>query len=220
MHVVIVGAGRVGSGLAGRLDTEGHSVCVIDKSPREDLRYLARSFGGLVLRASGLSRSVLEKANIAQADAFVAVTSGDNTNIVVARVARDEFRVPKVVARIYDPRRADIYRDLGISTVAPVRWTINQIHQMLSHRELEPEFQFGNGETILVRSTLPSYLDGRRVAEFNVDGEIQVVEVTRAGRSMLAGAAMTIEAGDQVSFAVASTSLARLRSFLAKDLGS
>jgi hypothetical protein len=94
------------------------------------------------------------------------------------------------------------------------------IHQMLSHRELEPEFQFGNGETILVRSTLPSYLDGRRVAEFNVDGEIQVVEVTRAGRSMLAGAATTIEAGDQVSFAVASTSLARLRSFLAKDFGS
>jgi trk system potassium uptake protein len=220
MHIVIMGCGRVGAGLAGRLDTEGHTVCVIDRRPREDLRYLSRGFGGRVLHGSGFNRSILMEAHASQADAFVAVTAGDNTNIVGARVARDEFRVPKVVARISDPRRADIYRDLGIPIVAPPRWTINQIHRLLSHRDLEPDLQFGNGETILVRSTVPSYLAGRNLTEFNVEGEIQVVEVTRGGRSLIPGPGTTIEPGDLVSFAVASTSLTRLRSFLSKEFGA
>jgi trk system potassium uptake protein len=220
MHIVIMGSGRVGASLADRLDAEGHSVCVIDKRPRQDLRYLTPSFGGRVLRGNGFNRAMLEEANIAQADAFIAVTSGDNTNIVGARVARDEFRVPKVVARIYDPRRADIYRDLGIPTVATVRWTSNQIHQLLFHRELEPEQHFGNGESLLVRSTVPAYLSGRLFSEFDVEGEIQVVEVTRGGRSMIPGRGAMIESGDFVSFVVTATSLARLRSFLNKELGA
>jgi trk system potassium uptake protein len=177
-------------------------------------------FGGRVLRGSGFNRTVLAQANVARADAFIAVTSGDNSNIVGARVARDHFRVPKVVARIYDPRRADIYRDLGIPTVATVRWTSNQIHQLLFHRDLEPQIHFGNGETILVRSKLPPYLTGRTFTEFNVEGEIQVVEVTRGGRSLIPGPAYAIETDDLVSFAVASTALSRLRSFLNKEFGA
>lgn len=220
MHIVIMGCGRVGSTLASRLDAEGHSVCVIDKRAREDLRYLQASFGGRVLRGNGFDRAVLQEARIGQADAFIAVTSGDNSNIVGARVARDEFRVPKVVARIYDPRRADIYRDLGIPTVATVRWTSHEIHQLLFHRELEPEQHFGNGETLLVRSSVPAYLSGRRFTEFSVEGEIQVVEVTRGGRSSIPGPAATIEPGDLVSFIVADTSLSRLRSFLDKEIGA
>jgi trk system potassium uptake protein TrkA len=220
MHIVIMGCGRVGSGLAARLDTEGHSVCVIDKLPRTDLRYLPRAFGGRFLQGIGFSRSVLEQANIREADAYIAVTNGDNSNIVGARVARDEFRVPKVVARIYDPKRADIYRDLGIPTVATVRWTTNEIHQLLFHRDLAPELHFGNGETILVRSRVPKYLDGRRFTEFNVEGEIAVVEATRGGRSIIPGPGSTIEAGDLVSFAVASTALQRLRSFLNQEVGA
>jgi trk system potassium uptake protein len=219
MHIVIMGCGRVGSGLSDRLDAEGHSVCVIDKRSRADLPYLSRGFGGKFIQGNGFSRAVLEEANIVHADAFIAVTSGDNSNIVGARVARDEFRVPKVVARIYDPRRADIYRDLGIPTVATVRWTINEVHQLLFHRELKPEQHFGNGETILVRSTVPQYLEGRKFTEFNVEGEIQVVEVTRGGRSLIPGHGTTIESDDLVSFSVASTSLGRLRSFLNKEFG-
>lgn len=220
MHIVIMGCGRVGSGLSDRLDAEGHSVCVIDKRPRVDLPYLSRGFGGKFLQGNGFSRTVLEDANIHQADAFIAVTSGDNTNIVGARVARDEFRVPKVVARIYDPRRADIYRDLGIPTVATARWTINEIHQLLFHRDLEPEQHFGNGETILVRSTVPDYLQGRRFSAFNVESEILVAEVTRGGRSLIPGPGTTIEVGDLATFVVASTSLGRLRSFLNKEFGA
>ena len=214
-----MGAGRVGSGLAHRLDAEGHSLCVIDKRRREDLRYLTASFGGRVLQGNGFSRKLLAEANITQADAFIAVTSGDNSNIVGARVARDHYRVPKVVARIYDPRRADIYRDLGIHTVATVRWTTNEIHQLLFHRDLEPDMHFGNGETILVRSSIPAYLAGRLLSEFNVEGEIQVIEVTRGGRSMIPGPGTAVETGDIASFTVASTSLGRLRSFLDKEIG-
>jgi trk/ktr system potassium uptake protein len=220
MHIVIMGCGRVGSGLADRLDAEGHSVCVIDKRARPDLRYLSKGFGGRVLQGNGFNRAILVDANIGQADAFIAVTSGDNSNIVGARVARDDFRVPKVVARIYDPRRADIYRDLGIPTVATVRWTTNEIHNLLFHRDLEADLQFGNGETLLVRSTVPAYLDGRKFTEFDVEGEIRVIEVTRGGRSMIPGPGTTIESGDLVSFAVSSTSLGRLRSFLNKEFGA
>ncbi|MFA5787885.1 MAG: TrkA family potassium uptake protein [Actinomycetota bacterium] len=218
MHIIVMGCGRVGSNLAERLDSEGHSVCIIDKNPKARLM-LSRRFSGKFIAGNGFSREVLESANIAQADAFISVTAGDNSNIVGARTARDEFHVPKVIARIYDPRRADIYRDLGIPTVATVRWTVSQIHQLLFHRELEPEKSFGNGETLLISSTAPSYLEGRRVSQFNVEGEIQVVEVTRGGRSLIPGPGTTIESGDVISFAVASTSLGRLRSFLDKEPG-
>lgn len=218
MHIIVMGCGRVGSGLADRLDTEGHSVCIIDKNQKARLR-LSKRFAGGFIHGNGFNRKVLDAASIDQADAFIAVTSGDNSNIVGARTARDEYRVPKVVARIYDPRRADIYRDLGIPTVATVRWTINEIHQLLFYRELTPEQSFGNGENLLVRSTVPPYLEGRKVSEFNVEGEIQVVEVTRGGRSSIPGPGSTIETGDLLSFVVASTSLGRLRSFLNKELG-
>ena len=111
---------------------------VVDRD-RARRALLPRGFAGQFIVGNGYSRAVLEQAGIGDADAFVAVTSGDNSNIVGARTAKETYRVPIVVARIYDPRRADIYRDLGIPTVASVRWTVNQIHQMLLHRHLTPE---------------------------------------------------------------------------------
>lgn len=213
MHIIIVGCGRVGTELAVRLDNEGHSVCVIDKNPKAKLR-LPKSFRGQFIAGIGFDWEVLEAANIQEADAFISVTSGDNSNIVAARTAREEYQVPKVVARIYDPRRADIYRDLGITTVASVRWAVNAIHQRLFHKDLAPELTFGNGETVLVRSGLPGYLSGRTVGEFEVDGDILVVELTRGGRSMIPSHSTPVETDDVLTFAVASTSLTRLDSFL------
>ncbi|WP_225829938.1 TrkA family potassium uptake protein [Streptomyces sp. NK08204] len=219
MRVIIVGCGRVGATLAAQLVTEGHDVRLVDRRPVAR-RLLPPGFPGDFLVGNGFSRSVLEAAGIVHADAFVAVTSGDNSNIVSARTAKETYRVPIVLARIHDPRRTDIYQELGIPAVSSVRWAVNRIHQMLLHRHLTPELVFGNGETLLVRSRLPAYLSGRQLAEFDVDGEIRVVEITRAGRSLLPAHGLPAEPGDLVTFAVAATALGRLRGFLDKELGT
>ncbi len=164
--------------------------------------------------------SCSEGAGIEQADAFVAVTSGDNSNAVAARTAREEYHVPTVIARIYDPRRADIYRDLGIPTVASVRWTVNEIRQQLVHRHLDPSFTFGDGETLLIRTHLPPYLAGRHSHELDVESEIHVVEVTRAGKSLITTPETVLQSGDLVTFIVASSALDRLRGFLGRELGT
>ncbi|HEX6470220.1 MAG TPA: TrkA family potassium uptake protein [Streptosporangiaceae bacterium] len=219
MKVIIMGCGRVGSALAQHLSTEGQDVSVIDRDPdARDL--LPGGFPGYFLIGNGYHRAVLELAGIRGADAFVAVTSGDNTNIVGARIAKEDYRVPLVVARIYDPRRADIYHDLGITTVASVRWTVGRIHQMLLHRNLSPQIAFGNGETVLVEETLPGWFAGRPVRDLDVDGEIEVVAVTRDGHSFLPTRDSPARAGDAVAVAVAATALGRLRSFLDKELGT
>ena len=219
MRLIIAGCGRVGSALAVQLVAEGTDMELIDRTARTR-RLLPAGFPGRFHEGNAYSRSVLEAAGIEHADAFVAATSGDNSNIVSARTAKETYRVPVVLARIYDPRRADIYRDLGIPTIASVRWTVHQIHQMLLHRHLTPELTFGNGETLLLRSELPSYFSGRRLAEFDVDGEIRVVEVTRGGRSLVPAHSTRAEPGDLVTFAVAATALGRLRGFLDKELGT
>ncbi len=218
MRVIIMGCGRVGSTLAVQFTVDGHDVRVVDREERARV-LLPRSFTGQYLVGNGYNRGVLERAGIAEADAFVAVTSGDNSNIVGARTAKDVYRVPQVVARIYDPRRADIYRDLGIPTVASVRWTVNAIGQLLTHRYLTPEYSFGSGETLLVREAVPDYLAGRPSSDFDVPGEIRAVEVTRLGRSLVAGPGCVLAAGDVVSFAVAASARPRLRGFLHKELG-
>lgn len=219
MRVIIVGCGRVGSMLAARLAIEGHDVRVVDRDPKAR-RLLPANFAGQFHVGNGYSRTVLREAGIDHADAFIAVTSGDNSNIVAARSAKEVYRVPAVVARIYDPRRADIYRELGIPTVASVRWTVGQIYQALLHRHLTPEQSFGSGETLLVRSALPAYLTGRPLSEFDVDGEVRVVEVTRTGHSLIPTRTTTAQRDDLVTFAVAAGALGKLRAFLDRELGT
>ncbi|MFI9025191.1 potassium channel family protein [Streptomyces sp. NPDC053560] len=219
MRVIVAGCGRVGSALAVRLVHEGHDVRIIDRDPKT-VRLLPPGFTGRVLHGNAYSRTLLDAAGTGRADAFVAVTSGDNTNIVSARTAKEVYRVPIVLARIYDPRRADIYRGLGITTIASVRWTVHQLHQMLLHRHLAPEVGFGNGETLLLRSQLPEYLTGRPLGELEVDGEIRVAEVTRGGRSFIPTRTTRADADDLVTFVVAAEALNRLRGFLDKELGT
>jgi trk system potassium uptake protein TrkA len=219
MRTIIIGCGRVGSSLATRLAVNGHDVRVIDRNPKAS-RLLPKNFAGRFLSGNGYSRTLMDRAGVAQADAFIAVTSGDNSNIVAARTAKEEYHVPIVIARIYDPRRADIYRELGIPTVASVRWTVERIHQMLEHRHLTPELTFGNGETVLVRARVPAFLAGRPLRDLDVDGEIRVIETTRGGRSFIPTGATTAEPDDVATFSVAATALGRLRAFLDKELGT
>jgi trk system potassium uptake protein TrkA len=219
MRVLVIGCGRVGSTLATQLVAEQHDVVVIDRNPKAR-RLLPAAFAGQFLVGNGYNRTVLEAAGVAQADALIAVTSGDNSNIVSARTAKEVYRVPAVIARIYDPRRADIYRDLGITTVASVRWTVSRVYQLLLHRHLTAQHTFGNGETLLVNSGLPAYLAGRPFSELELDGAIRVVEVTRAGRSFIPAHDAVAEADDLVTFTVAATALGRLRTFVNRELGT
>lgn len=213
MQVVIMGCGRTGSALATRFDAEGDHVTIIDLDDTARRR-LPAGFRGRFIGGNGISPGVLEAAEIAHAEAFVALTASDAANIVAARTARDAFRVPRVLARLYDPARAPVYSEFGIAAVGMVQTTVNRVIQILHHATLEPHQTFGNGETLLVRSAVPDYLAGRGPGELGVPGEIAVVELTRSGHSMIPDQSTTMQAGDVLSFIVAAGSLGRLRSFL------
>lgn len=213
MNVVIVGCGRSGAHLASTLDAEGDSVAVIDIDENSRDR-LSTGFKGRFLKGDGMDQDLLKSAGIEGADAFVAVSSNDSLNVVCARVARDVYQVPHVVGRLHDVERAPVCADLGLPMITSVRMTVHRLHRLLRHRRLEPEHSFGNGETVLVRSPVPDYLQDRFISEFNVPGEIQVVEVTSAGRSRIPTDGQPIRTGDTLSFIVAAASLDRLRSFL------
>jgi len=126
VHIVIMGCGRVGSTLAQNLESRGHTIAVIDQNP-DAFRRLGADFAGLTVTGVGFDREVLIEAGVERADAFAAVSSGDNSNIISARLARETFGVPRVVARIYDQKRAEVYERLGIPTVATVRWTADRM---------------------------------------------------------------------------------------------
>jgi trk/ktr system potassium uptake protein len=195
MRVLIMGCGRVGSELSHALGDAGHEVTVIDKRADAFDRYPpgdhARTIVGL-----GFDRDVLEQAGIRDADAFIAVSSGDNSNIVSARVALEHYHVPKVVARIFDPRRAEIYEQLNIPTVATTTWGVKQIQLMLLHTATEVRDTFGGGEILRVRVPVPAHLVGKPTTSLNVDGQIIVAGVSRGGKGFIPGTDSTMQDGD------------------------
>ncbi|MGO9027749.1 MAG: potassium channel family protein [Acidimicrobiales bacterium] len=180
VHVIVVGCGRVGSGLAIDLVRQGHSVAVIDRNPKA-FRRLPNDWPGTVVVGSGFDRDDLDRAGAGDAESLAAVTSGDNTNILTARIARETYQVPNVVARIYDPRRAQIYLRLGIATVATVSWTIDQVRRRLVPDAGEVDWTDPTGTLSLVERQLPAPLAGKRLADLNTPGQVLVVSVTRAG---------------------------------------
>jgi trk system potassium uptake protein TrkA len=213
MRVVVLGCGRLGSRVANMVDAEAHEVTVIDRDPSafDKLRPL---FAGERIIGHGLDRHVLEAARLDRADAFVAATTGDNRNIVSALAAKRRFRVPKVVARIYDPDRAEIYLRQGIRTVSPVQWSAGRIRDVLLHPAIETEREFGNGEVAQIRVELPHPLAGKSVSDVTIPGDIAVAVVIRAGKAILPTLGLRFEAGDIVRFLVAHEAYGRLESFL------
>jgi trk system potassium uptake protein TrkA len=163
MHVVIGGYGRVGRYIAHELETLGHSVAVIDRNP--DVFQEFEGINGLRLTGEVFDRETLVKAGIERAAAFAACTSGDNSNIVAARVARERFEVPLVVARIFDPKRAMIYERFGIPTVSAVQWSSSRLLAMIVDPRVRSDFAFGSGEVVLVDVEAPAVLEGKRVLD-------------------------------------------------------
>lgn len=184
MHVVVVGCGRVGSELAGTLERLGHTVAIIDKR-KDAFRRLPKGFGGYRIVGFGFDRDTLTEAGIADAGAFAAVTSGDNSNIMAARVARETFAVERVVARIYDPRRAVIYQRLGIPTVATVSWTTDQVMRRLLPGETPADWTDSSGTVGLVERDLPSSWAGKKLSGLEIPGTFTISAVTRLGSAQV-----------------------------------
>ena len=184
MKVIIVGCGRVGAYTAASLARQGHEVVVIDKDPQA-FRLLPHGFSGRTIKGYAFDRDVLEEAGIAEADALVAATSGDNTNAVSARIAKEVYRVPDVVSRIYDPQRAEIYRHYGIQTFAPTAWSAGRIIEFLVSGNIEREESFGNGEVEMIAAFVPRHLIGKPVNDLRILGEIRVGLIVRMGKAML-----------------------------------
>ncbi|HEY1446279.1 MAG TPA: TrkA family potassium uptake protein [Acidimicrobiales bacterium] len=216
--MIVVGCGRVGSGLAVSLSAEGHTVAVIDKDARAFRRL--KDWTGQCLVGSGFDRDDLEKAGALHADALAAVTSGDNTNILTVRIARETYNIPHVVARIYDPRRAEIYQRLGIPTVATVTWTIDQVRRRLLTDEDVREWSDATGRLALVERSLPDSWAGRALSELEHPGRLTIVAVTRAGEPRLDPRELTGQEGDVLHIAALDDALRELDEALARHPGS
>ena len=216
MHVVVVGCGRVGSSLAAMAAEAGHSVGVIDKR-REAFVRLPAGFTGRSVTGFGFDRDRLLEAGIEEADALAAVTSGDNSNIVVARIARETFGIERVVARIYDPGRAAIYERLGIPTVATVAWTTDQALRKLLPSEIRTEWTDPSGRVSVVERALPLPWAGRPLGDLEEPGRWRLAAVSRAGRAMVPGPEMIGQEGDVVVLSVATTDLGDLEERMAAN---
>ncbi|MEO3939160.1 TrkA family potassium uptake protein [Dermatophilaceae bacterium Soc4.6] len=209
MHFVIMGCGRVGSTLAKSLSKRGHDVAVIDSEP-SSFRRLGSSFEGMTVTGLGFDRDTLRAARIDEAYAFAAVSSGDNSNILAARVARETFGVEHVVARIYDPGRAEVYQRLGIPTVATVRWTSDQMLQRLLPQGAVPVLTDPSGRVVIAEVPLARSWVGRRISEVESLTGTRIAYVTRLGEGLVPGAETVFQDGDLVHVAAATTDLQRV----------
>lgn len=213
MRVVIIGCGRVGAQLASLLSLEGREVVMVDRNPLA-FEMLAPSFRGERITGFGFDRDVLVSAGIERSDALVSVTNNDNVNIVAALVARNEFHVPKVVTRIYDPERAEIYRRFGIPTISSTTWAANEVLMMLVKEDVHERLCLGNGEVHIVEIEAPPSISGRAIGELTVPGEILVTSIVRQGKGMVPFPGTRFQEGDIVYLAVLNSALTKLKRLL------
>lgn len=218
MHIVIMGCGRVGSTLAHILEDKGHQVAIIDQNPAA-FRRLRGGFRGRRVTGFGFDRDVLAEARIEDASAFVAVSSGDNSNIISARVARETFGVENVVARIYDPRRAEVYQRLGIPTVATVRWTADQILRRLLPEGAQPLWRDPTGEVVLAEIQVSAGWIGEKVTGFETAATARVAFVSRLGEAIVPDADTVIQEGDVINVVTRATDVERIAGIGARRTG-
>lgn len=213
MKVIIVGIGRMGTGLALNLLKKGHQVTVIDSNP-EAFEGLGDDFNGTKIIGFGFDRDILNKAKIDKVDAVVSCTESDEINAVVARIARNIYRVPHVIARLYDVRKADIYRRLGIRTISTTAWGIERAAELLTYNQLDSVYEMGNGHVNLIRVEVPSLLVGHTVNNITVIGEIQVVSISRGNKVFMPTLGTILEAEDILYISVIVSANSKLKSML------
>jgi trk system potassium uptake protein TrkA len=210
-----MGCGRVGAELAHALEQQGHTVAVVDRDPTA-FRRLGPGFGGRRVTGVGFDQDTLKEAGIEEAGAFAAVSSGDNSNIISARVARENFGVENVAARIYDPRRAEVYQRLGIPTVATVRWTSDQMLRRLLPSGAEPLWRDPSGGVQLAEvHTSPAWV-GHRVSRLQEETGVRVAFLTRLGEAMLPTSQTVLQEGDLVHVMMRTDQVAETEAAFAK----
>jgi trk/ktr system potassium uptake protein len=213
MRVIVIGCGRVGSGLTEALRRKGDAVAVVDNDPAAFSR-LGPTFDGIRIQGSALHQDVLERAGISRCDALAAVAGSDEVNAVVATLAARRFHVPRVVARLYDPSKAALHRRLGVQTVSQVEWGIERIIELLTTSQAGAVHTLGGGQVDLVEVAVPPMLADRQISELEVPSEIRVIAVTRAGRTFLADPVMRFERADIAHIVVAAGARGRLEHLL------
>lgn len=216
MHIVIMGCGRVGSGLARALATAGHSIAIIDREPAA-FRRLGPDFHGKQILGVGFDRDVLLEARISDAQAFAAVSNGDNSNIIAARVAREQFGVQTVVARIYDPKRAQVYERLGIPTVATVPWTTDRLLRAIMPDGLISEWRDPSGTVTIVN--VPYHRDwiGRTLHALEGELGFRAAFVVRFGSGLLPTTETVVQEGDLVYGSVLSQDIQHVAAVAAES---
>lgn len=197
MKVLIIGSGRVGSGLAKNLVLHGVEIAVVDNDPAA-LAALGPAFKGKTFNGLGFDEEVLKAAGIESCDALAAVTGSDEANLVIARIAKSHFRVPRVTARVYEPKKAKIYRRMGIQTISPVTLGIERMTSTLIYSQLQIERSIGAGQVVLVDADVTANMVGKTKTDINIPGEIQVAAITRNGKTFLPDAALGFQRGDIV----------------------
>jgi trk system potassium uptake protein len=206
VHVIVVGCGRVGSSLARQLTEADHTVAVIDRKPEAFAR-LGPAFTGQTIAGIGFDRDRLVEAGIERAAALASVTNGDNSNILIARVARETYGIERVVARIYDPRRAAIYQRLGIATVATVAWTTERVMRRIVPETPSVEWVDPSAQVSIIERSIGRGWAGHRVLELEDHGHLRVVALARLGVAQLPRPDLVAQEGDIVYLAVAGDAL-------------
>jgi trk system potassium uptake protein TrkA len=219
VHVVVVGCGRVGSGLAQAVEAAGHSVAIIDRKEMA-FRRLAPDFAGKRIVGVGFDRDRLDEAGIKEAIAVASVTNGDNSNIMIARVAKETYGIERVVARIYDPRRAAIYERLGIPTVATVQWTIERVLRRILPESPAVEWIDPSAKVCLIERLVPAKWAGHRITELDVDGQAHVIALARLGVAQLRRPDLVIQDGDVVYVAISGDHIDEFDQHLSIDAGA
>jgi trk system potassium uptake protein TrkA len=218
MKVIIMGCGRLGAQVAQLMCEDGHDVTVID-ADINTLNRLGEGFRGQKIIGIGFDRDVLIGAGIESADAFAATSPSDNANVIAARIARNVFKVPRVVARLYDPRRAEIYQRLGLLTISSTTWGAERIRALLTHEEFDPILTFGSGEVLMLTLIVPYQLVDRMVKHISIPGEIQVVSLSRHGHAMIPLSGTEFQAGDIIHLAILATSMDRITDLFGINIG-
>ena len=214
MHVIVVGCGRLGSELAIELDRSGHSVAIIDKNRNSFRRYLPERWSGRAVLGFGFDRDALEQADIKSADALAAVTGGDNSNIMTARIARETYEIENVVARIQDPRRATIYQRLGIATMASVAWATDQVMRRLNPDAHSVEWTDANGAVSMLEVSIPNAWAGQKLSGLSVGDRHRLVAISRGGTGRLATEDVIGQEGDVLHLMVQRDSITELDALL------